>query len=60
MGREGSPAPGMAGSQTPPIIDPENLSEVGGMFEPDGLSHRGQNSITEWAFFEERGRCFEL
>ena len=35
---------------------PECLPAVGGVFEPDGLSNRGQTSVTGWAVLE-RTRC---
>ena len=58
-GREENPVPGLAGSQSPPTVISEDLPEEDGMVEPEGLSYRGQNSVTGWVFFEEPGRCIE-
>ena len=58
MSREENPVPGLAGSQSPPTIISEDLPEEDGMFEPEGLSYRGQNLVTEWALPDGHGHCF--
>ena len=59
MGRGEDPVPGLADSQLPPTIISEDLPEEDGVIGPEGLLYRGQNSVTEWAFPEGHGRCFE-
>ena len=59
MGRGENPVPGLAGSQLLPTIISEDLPEEDGVIGPEGLSYCGQNSVTEWAFPEGHGRCFE-
>ena len=59
MDRKGDPVPELKGFQPPLPVVSEGLPEVDGMFEPEGLSFRGQNSGTGWAFFKEHGRCIE-
>ena len=59
MGRGENLVPGLAGSQLRPTIISEDLPEVEGVIGPEGLLYRGQNSVTERAFPEGHGRCFE-
>ena len=57
MDPDGGPAPRLKGFQPPLTFVPERLPAVGGVFEPDGLSNRGQTSVTGWAVLEGTGCC---
>ena len=57
MDPDGGPAPRLKGFQPLLTFVPERLPAVGGVFEPGGLSNRGQTSVTGWAVLEGTGCC---
>ena len=59
MDPEGGPASRLKDLQPPLIFVPKRLPAVSGVFEPDGLSYRGQTSITGLAVLEGTGCCTE-